>query len=79
MVLKIKVSDQTTGGNVQFFFGNDTPAETLLTGGNSYTGKTFDGSSVDPKWGIYGATATHVTDSVSHLKIGTTYNDVKPF
>ncbi|HXE42471.1 MAG TPA: hypothetical protein VN516_05555, partial [Candidatus Baltobacteraceae bacterium] len=79
MVLKIKVSDQTSGGNVQFFFGNDTGAETLLTGGTSYTGKTFDGSSVDPKWGIYGANNTHVIDYVSHLKIGTTYADVKPF
>jgi len=79
MVLKIKVSDQTSGGNVQFFFGNDTAAENLLTGGTSYTGKTFDGSSVDPKWGIYGANNTHVIDYVSHLKIGTTYADVKPF
>ncbi len=79
MVLKIKVSSSTTGGSVQFFFGNSTTAQTLLTGGTSFTGKTFDGSAVDPKWGIYGATSTHVTDYVSHLKIGTTYNDVKPF
>jgi len=79
MVLKIKVSDQTSGGSVQFFFGNDTGAETLLTGGTSFTGKTFDGSSVDPKWGIYGANNTHVIDYVSHLKIGTSYADVQPF
>lgn len=79
MVLKIKVSNSTSGGNVQFFFGNDTAAETLLTGGTSFTGRTFDGSSVDPKWGIYGADNSHVIDSISHLKIGTSYSDVKPF
>src|SRR5438309_1634279 len=51
----------------------------VFTGETSFTGKTFDGSSVDPKWGIYGANNTHVIDYVSHLKIGTTYADVQPF
>ena len=76
MVLRIAVSDQTTSGSVSFWF-NGT-AQTLSNGSTSYTGKTFDGSAVDPKWGIYGATSTHVTDYVSHLKIGTTYADVNP-
>jgi hypothetical protein len=76
MVLKILVSDQTTGGSVSFWFNE--AQQTLLTGGTSYTGKTFDGDAVDPKWGIYGANFTHVTDYVSHLKIGTTYADVDP-
>jgi hypothetical protein len=33
---------------------------------------------VDPKWGIYGATSTQVTDQLNSIKIGTTYNDVAP-
>lgn len=75
-VLHIHVSDTTTGGFVEYYFG--TGIENLLTGGTRFTGKTFDGSSVDPKWGVYGANNTHVINYVHALKIGTTYNDVAP-
>ncbi|HUR60095.1 MAG TPA: heparin lyase I family protein [Opitutaceae bacterium] len=79
IVVRVTVSNSASGGTLQFFFGNDTPPETLLTGGTSYTCKTFDGSSIEPKWGYYGETNTNEDVSFSHLKIGTTYNDVKPF
>lgn len=79
IVIKITVSDSASSGNVQFFFGNDTAPETLLTGGTSYTCKTFDGSSIEPKWGYYGETNANEDSYFSHLKIGTTYADVKPF
>jgi hypothetical protein len=79
LVIKIKVSNSATGGNVQFWFGNDTTAETLLTGGTSYTCKTFDGNEVEPKWGYYGETNTNEDTWVGKLKIGTAYNDVRPW
>jgi hypothetical protein len=73
--LRIKVSDQTSGGSVSLWF-NDS-AQTLSGGSTSYTGKTFDGSSVDPKWGKYGAVGTSMSDYVRHLRIGTALADVQ--
>jgi hypothetical protein len=75
-VIHIYVSDVDGQGYVEYYFG--TGIENLIPGGTRYYGKTFDGSSVDPKWGVYGATSTHVTNYVGQLKIGTTYNDVAP-
>jgi hypothetical protein len=73
--LRIKVSDQTSGGSVSLYY-NDA-LQTLSNGSTSYTGKTFDGSSVDPKWGKYGATGTSIHDYVRHLRIGTALADVQ--
>jgi hypothetical protein len=70
-VIEIKVSSSWTGGSISFWL-NGTQVV------NGYTARTFDGSSVDPKWGIYGATSTQVTDQLNSIKIGTTYNDVTP-
>lgn len=70
-VVEVKVSSATTGGSISLWF-NGTQVV------NGYAARTFDGSSVDPKWGIYGATSTQVTDQINDLKIGTTYNDVAP-
>ncbi len=79
LVLKVTVSDSATGGNIQFWFGDDTTPETLKTGGTSFTCKTFDGSSIEPKWGYYGETNTNEDVYIGQLKIGTTYNDVRPW
>src|ERR1043166_1645055 len=73
--LRIKVSDQTSGGSFSLYF-NDS-LQTLSNGSTSYTGKTFDGSSVDPKWGVYGAVGTSLHDYVRHLRIGTALTDVQ--
>jgi len=73
--LRIRVSDSTSGGSVSLWF-NDAQ-QTLSNGSTSYTGKTFDGSSVDPKWGVYGATGTSLHDYVRHLRIGTALADVQ--
>jgi len=76
VVLRVVVSDQASGGRIQFWWnGSSTPA-TLLTGGNSFTGKTFDGSEINPKWGKYGACGTTIDSYVDDLKIGTTFDDV---
>ena len=81
VVLAITVSqpDTTSGpgaGAVSFWF--DGTEENLGGEGTSYVASTFDGTSVDPKWGIYGAVGTQVTNDVADLKIGTTYSDVAP-
>jgi len=78
LVLRIYVSSSASSGTVQFWFGGDSTPETLLTGGTSYTCKTFDGSTIDPKWGKYGACGTQIDSYVDDLKIGTTYADVVP-
>jgi autotransporter-associated beta strand protein len=81
VVLAFTVSqpDTTSGpgaGAVSFWF--DGTEENLGGEGTSYVGSTFDGTSVDPKWGIYGAVGTQVTNDVADLKIGTAYSDVAP-
>jgi len=73
--LRIKVSDQTSGGSVSLWY-NDA-AQTLSNGSTSYTGKTFDGNAVDPKWGKYGAVGTSMHDYVRHLRIGSALADVQ--
>ena len=79
IVVRVTVSDSASGGRLEFFFGNDTAPESLLTGGTSLTCKTFDGSSIEPKWGYYGETNTNEDVYFSKLKIGTSYSDVRPF
>jgi hypothetical protein len=76
IALKVKVSDSTTGGNVQVWWGNSSTPVTLATGGTSFTGKTFDGNEINPKWGKYGACGTTIDSYVGQLKIGTTLDDV---
>jgi hypothetical protein len=76
VVIAINVESDTTG-TINFWFGG--VEQNLAGGGTTYTGaRTFDGTSVDPKWGIYGAVGTQVTDDVTDLAIGTTYADVAP-
>ena len=50
--------------------------QTFNTGTNQFYCRTFDGTSVDPKWGAYGGDIDSVYDYVCGLKIGTTYADV---
>ena len=81
VVLEIKVSELnvTSGagaGAISFWW--DGTEENLGGEGSTYIGSTFDGTSVDPKWGVYGAVGTQVTNDITALKIGTTYNDVAP-
>jgi hypothetical protein len=73
--LRIKVSDQTSGGSISLWF-NDA-SQTFTNGSTSYTGKSFDGNAVDPKWGKYGAVGTSMHDYVRHLRIGTALADVQ--
>src|SRR5262249_49189768 len=73
-VLAISVSDQDYGGYIEYW--NNGAQQTFTTVTNRFYCRTFDGTSVDPKWGAYGGDIYTVYDYVSGLKIGTTYADV---
>jgi len=73
--LRITVSSSTSGGKVQLWYNGSQ--QTFSNGSTTYTGKTFDGSSVDPKWGKYGAVGTSIHDYVRHLRIGSALSDVQ--
>lgn len=79
IVLKVTVGNTASTGNIQVYWGDDATAETLETGSTRFTGKTFDGTSIDPKWGYYRDTGADGDIYFSRLKIGSTYNDVKPY
>ena len=79
IVLGIHVEPNVSGsdaGWVEYWW--DGTQEDLAGQGTRYYGSTFDsgGTSVDPKWGVYGAVGTQVTNDVNSLSIGTTYADV---
>jgi hypothetical protein len=73
-VLAINVSTQDYGGYIEYWYNG--VQQTFTTGTNQFYCRTFDGTSVDPKWGVYGGDTYTVIDYVSGLKIGTTYADV---
>ena len=62
VVLAIHVESDTTGSIKYWWNGTE---QNLASQGTTYFGRTFDGTSVDPKWGIYGAVSTQVTDDVT--------------
>ena len=76
IVLELHIDSDVTKGSINFWW-NGTE-QNLAHQGATYIGRTFDGDSVDPKWGIYGAVGTQVTNTITALKIGTTYADVAP-
>ena len=78
VVLKVQVSD-TPAGSIQIWWGDSSTPAQLLTGGSSYVGKTFDGTAVDPKWGYYRDTGADGDIYFSRLKIGRSWEDVKPY
>jgi hypothetical protein len=75
-VLLIHVSDKATVGYVEYWL--DGKHVTFINGSTRFMARTFDGTSVDPKWGVYGGTSVHMQNFVTSLKIGTTFADVAP-
>jgi hypothetical protein len=74
-VLGLSLSSATTGGWVEFWF--DGQKQTFTNGAQRWPCRTWD-SSNEPKWGIYGASGTTVSNYVDALKVGSTYGDVAP-
>jgi len=74
VALGIHTSDELTGGWVEVYF-NGVP-QRFTNGATRWPARTWD-SSNDPKWGVYGATDTTITNLVDRLRVGTTLADVR--
>ncbi|MCK2238590.1 MULTISPECIES: heparin lyase I family protein [unclassified Crossiella] len=72
-VIGLGLSSATRGGWVELWFNG--VRQSFTDGTQRYACRTFD-SQNDPKWGIYGASGTTVTNYVDGLKVGTGYADV---
>jgi hypothetical protein len=75
IVLGIHTSDVLTGGWVELYVNGEQ--QTFSNGAKRWPCRTWD-SSNDPKWGVYGAEASSVTNFVDDLKVGTSLADVRP-
>jgi len=74
IVLGIHTSDKLRGGWVEIYFNG--VQQTFTNGSTRYACRTWD-STNDPKWGVYGARRTDISNYVDDLKIGTTLADVR--
>jgi hypothetical protein len=72
-VLGLHLSSVATDGWIEFWFNG--VQQTLNGGVLRYPGRTLDDIN-EPKWGIYGASATEMHNYVHGVKVGTTYADV---
>ncbi|WP_240686793.1 heparin lyase I family protein [Amycolatopsis suaedae] len=75
IVIGLHLSSATRGGWVELWYNG--VRQTFTDGSQRYACRTFD-SENHPKWGIYGASGSTVTNTVDALKIGTAYSDVAP-
>jgi hypothetical protein len=66
----------TSSGYVEYWFNGEHV--TFPNGSTRFSCSTWDADQCDPKWGVYGASTTTITNLVDALKIGTTYADVAP-
>jgi len=73
-VLAIRTSSVRDGGYVELWFNG--AKQTFSNGSQRWPCRTFDVEHVCPKWGVYGASGSTVTNYIHGLKIGTTYGDV---
>jgi hypothetical protein len=60
--LVITVSDTASSGRISYWLNGSQKL-------NAFQGRTFDGTSVDPKWGVYGGDSSSITDNVRNLSI----------
>jgi hypothetical protein len=74
VVLGIHTSSATRGGWVELYLNG--AQQTFNNGQPRYACRTWD-SYNDPKFGVYGASGTTITNYIDGLKIGTTYADVR--
>jgi hypothetical protein len=74
VVLGIHTSDELTGGWVELYI--DGEQQTFSNGSRRWPCRTWDGRN-EPKWGVYGASGSTVTNDVDDLLVGTTYDVVR--
>jgi len=73
-VFAVKLSNVRDGGYVEVWLNG--VKQTFSNGLDRWVCRLYDDDHVCPKWGVYGATGSSVTNFVHGLKIGTTYADV---
>jgi hypothetical protein len=73
IVLGIHTSDALTGGWAEVYVNG--VQQTFSNGQLRWACRTMDDTN-DPKWGVYGAQGSAVSNYVDALKVGTTYADV---
>ncbi len=71
--LGLHLSSSAGSGWIELWF--DGTQQLLANGSTRYPGRTLDDIN-EPKWGVYGASDTTVTNYVDGLKVGTTHADV---
>ena len=76
ITIGLHLSDQTLGGWVEIWFNG--VKQTFTNGLQRYACRTFDGGHVCPKWGVYGASTTTMTNFIDDLKVGSTWASVQP-
>jgi Polysaccharide lyase len=76
IVLGIHTSRADRGGWVELYYNGSQ--QTFTNGSRRYACRTWDFPGYnDPKWGVYGARPTDISNFVDDLKIGTTLADVR--
>lgn len=76
ITIGLHLSDELRGGWVEIWFNG--VKQTFTNGTQRYACRTFDGGHVCPKWGVYGASATTMTNFVDDLKVGSSWASVQP-
>jgi hypothetical protein len=76
MVLNLRLSGTRDGGFIEIWLNG--VQQTLLGGTTRWACQLHDEEHVCPKWGVYGASGSSVSNYVDALKIGTTFADVNP-
>lgn len=76
ITIALHLSDELLGGWVEIWFNG--VKQTFTNGTQRYACRTFDGGHVCPKWGVYGASATTMTNFVDDLKVGSSWASVQP-
>src|SRR6185295_6747449 len=76
VVLAIKVSADIKLGYVEWWYNGQQ--QMLRNGSTRFVCRTWDGDYSDPKWGVYGASGSVVTNYVTSLKLAGSYGEASP-
>lgn len=76
IVIRMKVSRSASTGFIEFWYNGSK--KTFTNGSQRYNCRTLDADYCDPKWGVYGASGSSITNYVDGLRIATTYNEANP-
>lgn len=70
----LKITSGKKDGTIQFWYNG--ARQRLLTGSDTYTGTTYDGTRTYLKWGIYHSAPAVATSTMTTIKMGSSLTDV---